>query len=427
MKWVRRLLLVLLVLGMVTTVAPANAAKWQPKPGATFNVPRAGDKQYRIHEQIVGAINHARKGTYIKIAVFSFDRKNIAQALVRAHKRGVRVQVLLNNHQVTPAQKLLHRALGKNRWKKSFAYECSNGCRSHGENLHTKMYLFTHTGSARDVVMTGSANLTKNSAVNQYNDIYIRNNSPAFYRGFNELFGQMRKDKSQGYWSTKIAKGILLQATPYRNFGPKHDPIITMLNQVKCKGAIKGYGTRDHRTIVRVVMHAWNEYRGLYLAQKIRSLFAQGCDVKLMYGFAGESVRNTFATKTPRGYIPVHTTGYDTNEDEFIDLYTHQKELLISGNYGKKRGTKMVVTGSSNWNPEGLKGDEEILSMKLDGAYKQYANNFQFMWANKSHLVKYIPYPSTTDKSALASLQRLFATVQEESIPKRGGPAWEND
>ena len=417
----------MLVLGMVTSVAPANAAKWQPKPGATFNVPRGGDKQFRLHQQIVGAINHARKGSTIKIAVFSFDRKNIAAALIRAHKRGVDVQILLNNHQVTGAQRMLHKALGKKRFKDNFAYECSNGCRSNGENLHTKIYLFDHTGGARDVVMTGSVNLTRNSAVNQYNDIYIRNNSPAFYKGFNTLFQQMRKDKPQGYWSTKIGKKVELQATPFPNFSAKHDPIMTMLNRVHCKNAMKGYGTKTHRTIVRVVMHAWNESRGLYLAQKIRSLYAQGCDVRLMYGFAGESVRNTFASKTPRGYIPVHTTGYDTNEDGFIDLYTHQKELLISGSYGKSRGVKMVVTGSSNWNPEGLKGDEEILSMKFAGAYRQYTNNFQFMWTKKSQLVKYIPYPSATNNTPMAALQRLFATVQKELTPKRGGPAWETD
>ncbi|MGD9960430.1 phospholipase D-like domain-containing protein [Nocardioides sp.] len=415
------------MLGLLAAVAPANAKGWSPKPGATFNVPRAGEKQYRLHQQIVGAINHARKGSTIKIAVFSFDRKNIAQALVKAHKRGVHVQVLLNNHQVTPAQKLLHRALGRNRFKTSFAYECTRGCRSRGENLHTKMYLFNRTGAARYVVMTGSVNLTKNSAVNQYNDIYIRNNSPAFYKGFDELFQQMRKDRPQGYWAKRIGDKVLLQATPYPNFGPKHDPIMSILNQVHCKGAIKGTGNKAHRTIVRVVMHAWNESRGLYLAQKIRRLYAAGCDVRLMYGFAGESVRNTFATKTARGYLPVHTTGYDTNEDGFIDLYTHQKELLISGNYGKNRGTKMVVTGSSNWNPEGLKGDEEILSLKLAGAYNQYANNFQFMWTKKSHLVKYIPYPSAATPSALAVLQRIAGAVQHEAEPKRFGPAWEND
>ena len=76
-------------------------------------------------------------------------------------------------------------------------------------------------------------------------------------------------------------------------------------------------------------MHAWNDERGHYIAQKMRQLYGRGCDVKLQYGFAGESVRNTFAARTGRGFMPVHTTGKDTNEDGLIDLY-------VCGEYATK-------------------------------------------------------------------------------------------
>ena len=96
----------------------------------------------------------------------------------------------------------------------------------------------------------------------------------------------------------------------------------------------------------------------------MRQLYAAGCDVKLMYGYAGQRVRNNFAARTGRGYMPVHTTGKDTNEDGLIDLYTHQKELLISGHYGKSTHTRLVVTGSSNYNQDGIRGDEEIFLIR---------------------------------------------------------------
>ena len=60
--------------------------------------------------------------------------------------------------------------------------------------------------------------------------------------------------------------------------------------------------------------------------------------------------------RTKRGYVPAHTNGYDTNDDGEVDLYTHQKELMISGNYGKDRSTSLVVTGSSNYQDAGLRG-----------------------------------------------------------------------
>jgi len=419
---------------------PKPKPKWKPAEGAYFNTPRHGAKQWILHNHIVGAIDHARPGSTIRIAVFSFDRKFVASRLIAAKRRGVNVQVLLNNHQVTPAQRMLHRALGMNRTRKSFSYECSNGCRSSGENLHTKFYLFSHTGGARDTVMTGSVNLTGNSAMNQYNDIWVINDAPKLTRSFAQLWGQMKKDKPAhpGWFARSIGKHFTLEATPFPKPGPRHDPIIAVLNRVKCQGADGGTGTRRHHTIVRVVMHAWNDPRGDYIARKVRGLFGQGCDVQLMYGVSGASVRDEFATRSARGFMPVHTTGMDTNDDGFIDLYTHQKELLISGHYGRSRHTRLVVTGSSNYNTDGIRGDEELFQIKNRvGAYRSYTKDFTRMWTTFSNRVKYIPYPSSaappTTTARAFSFGRPLPEPQSATRltiapgPKTGGPAWEGD
>ena len=97
---------------------PKPKPTWEPAQGAFFNIPRHGAKQWILHQQIVAAIDHARPDSYIRIALFSFDRKYVASRLIRAHSRGVHVQVLLNDHQVTPAQRMLHRALGTHRHRK---------------------------------------------------------------------------------------------------------------------------------------------------------------------------------------------------------------------------------------------------------------------------------------------------------------------
>jgi phosphatidylserine/phosphatidylglycerophosphate/cardiolipin synthase-like enzyme len=417
---------------------PKPKPKWKPGEGAWFNTPRHGAKQWVLHQHIVAAINHAHKDSYIRIALFSFDRKFVASQLIAAKRRGVHVQVLLNDHQVTPAQRMLHRVLGTKRSRKSFAYECHHGCRSTGENLHTKFYLFSHTGGARDTVMTGSVNLTGNSAMNQYNDLWVLNDAPRLTSSFQQLWSQMKRDKPAhpGWFVRRIGPHFLLQATPFPHPGPKHDPVINILNNVKCLGATHHTGTRRHHTIVRVVMHAWNDPRGAYIARKARLLYAHGCDVKLMYGFAGHQVRDTFATRSKRGFMPVHTTGMDTNDDGFIDLYTHQKELLISGHYGKSTHANVVVTGSSNWNRDGIRGDEEIFMIKNRlGAWHDYTADFTRMWEHFSTRVKYIPYPSaaTPPTTTTRALGRVLTGPQGSSRltiargPLRGGPAWEGD
>jgi phosphatidylserine/phosphatidylglycerophosphate/cardiolipin synthase-like enzyme len=398
---------------------------WKPTPGPHFNVPRTDDeRQWRIEREILAAINHARKGSLIQISVFSLDRKVVSEALINARRRGVMVRVLMNNHQNNRAMGMLHLRLGTDRTRKNFAYECTYGCRSRGENLHTKMFLFSHTGGARNVVMTGSTNLTFNAAGNQWNDLLVRNDVPKMYAAFSTLFEQMRLDKpvKDPYYKVAIGEKYELQVLPFPDFSPTHDPAMLMLNRVHCWGARGGTGISG-RTVVRISMHAWNDWRGGYIAEKVRSLFAEGCDVRVIYGMASANVRQIFATRTKRGYLPVHISGYDTEEvgglDGQIDLYGHQKILAISGNYWGDSSTSFVFTGSSNWNAGGAKGDEIIFRAEGATLVSRYRQNFNYIWENGSHLAKYIPYPSTDSTT--------FFRTAVETAPSPGGPAWETD
>ena len=66
--------------------AEAPPTPWQPESGGFFNNPW-GDRpaKFRIERQVIEAIRHAHKGSHIRIAVYSFDRLNVARALVDAH------------------------------------------------------------------------------------------------------------------------------------------------------------------------------------------------------------------------------------------------------------------------------------------------------------------------------------------------------
>jgi hypothetical protein len=96
----------------------------------------------------------------------------------------------------------------------------------------------------------------------------------------------------------------------------------------------------------------------------------------------------------------------------------------------------MVVTGSSNWNIDGVRGDEEIFLIKKNLAYAAYIKDFQTMWDKYSKLVAYIPYPNqppppppTTTTVRAGAREVLPAEPQSpaESEPLPGGPAWESD
>jgi phosphatidylserine/phosphatidylglycerophosphate/cardiolipin synthase-like enzyme len=378
----------------VTTAAAAPPARdrepWRPVVGGFFNNPW-GDRaaKFRIERQIVEAIRHARKGSYIRIAVYSFDRMNVARALVDAHKRGVRVQVLHNDHQVTPAMKLLKQRLGTNRGKKSWDYTCKRGCRSVQGVLHDKIYLFTHTGGARNVVMTGSANLTLNATVHQFNDLLVQRRAPYLHRHLLKLFWELKRDRTaKPLYRHEEMRNYQLWVFPRVRTTHQNDPVLRILDKVTCRGA-RGRTGSDGRTKLRVSMHAWNGARGAYLARKLRYLHARGCDVRVMWSLAGAKTRHAIGQPTDRGRVPRRANGYNTDCDALqqVDKYSHQKYFTISGRYDGDRSASYVFTGSSNWTAQGVSGDEMILRASGAKLVKDWNSNFNFIWRNRARVV----------------------------------------
>ena len=409
-----------LLIGVVPGVTPPAAkavdTSWVVPAGASFNIPRSTTKaMFRTEKRIVDAINHTRPRSVIRIAVYSLDRLPVVEALLAAKRRGAHVQVLVNDHQWNRAMKRLQSGLGGDRWKSSFMYRCTSGCRTNFENLHSKYFLFKHTGASRWVTMTGSYNLTGNAARNQWNDLFTIRGNEALYRKMSGLFAEMRRDRplDNPYRVDRVGSKYLWHIFPFRNFSATNDPVKNALDRVRCSGSRINRG----RTIVWLNMAVIDDYRGDYLARKVRRLKAYGCDVRVLYGVATRRIRDVFATKTRRGYVPVHVSGYDTDYDGDMDLYGHEKTFFVSGNFSGHRAFNGVFTSSGNWSTSGILGDELFFRIRGRGAMRAYKNHFLYQWRNGSHLAAYIPYGNG----------RAAYTPAEAPQPALRGPAWEND
>ncbi|GGD28001.1 phospholipase D-like domain-containing protein [Nocardioides daphniae] len=410
----------------VPAVKTAAKKPWKPTEGAKFNVPRVGgERQLRLENQVIAAINRARPGSYIRMAMFSFDRHQVADALIRAKKRGVWVQVIVNNHEMPSAQRKLRKALGNRTvtrtWKdkngkkhkkvvqrRQFHFQCVSACRGDGDVQHSKFVLFTHTGGARNVVMLGSLNMKLNGSLNQFNDLLTINDNKRFHSVLNEVFDEMRADRvlKNSYRKYAIGKRFQLEVMPFARkkatrrtkWTPARDPIVKLLAPIRCTCA----QTNSGRTIVRVNMHAWDGDRGSLIANKLWDLYNKGCDVKMHVGYAGKKVRDIFARPTKRGRVPFRSTGFDTDEDGEIDLYSHAKILLVNGNYDGVRNRKMVVTGSSNFQNGGQYGDELILRVYSPAIYRQYADNWGELWNEHTHGFDWSVYGARTANGLVA-------------------------
>ena len=128
-------------------------------------------KELRIITQINKAIDATPAGGEIRMAQYLFDLGSVARKLVAAHRRGVSVQVLIDDGENNKHIRKVRRALGTNKKARSFVATCSHSCMSNGTSvIHAKFYLFSVAGKARYVSMISSANPYTGNTYNSWNN-----------------------------------------------------------------------------------------------------------------------------------------------------------------------------------------------------------------------------------------------------------------
>lgn len=364
------------------TAMPASAYK--PEDGAIFNDPWGTfPAKERLLVKLANTIDAARPGSTIRIAAYSNDRKDITDALIAAHKRGVHVQVLLNGNWTSRQTVRLQRALGKNTGKSHFLHVCERSCRGRTGNLHSKFYLFTDIGTAQDVVMFGSVNLTGFGAKTQWNDLFTATNRTYLHGVLRGVFNQMKRDRpaKRPYMNRPVGDYDVTVYPRYENT-KDNDPVMSRLKRVRCEGADGATGV-DGMTMIRVNMYGWNGARGVYLAKKIADLSRKGCNIKVLESDAGGRVVQILA----RNGVLIKSPDYDRNNNGEIDMFTHAKYMILGGRYGKDTSGWHVWTGSQNWSDRSLNGDELTVHIPRRGAFWDYRQNFDHIWQKRSRWV----------------------------------------
>ena len=436
--------------------------RWKAPQGPFFNDPRRKKGYFRIERKVIQTIRHTPRGSTIRIGVYSFDRMPVARALVAAHRRGVKVQMLLNDHQYTRAMRVIRREIGTKRRADSFIFRCAAGCRTtqnRFNNLHSKFYLFSRAGRSQDVVAVGSANMMLNAAIHQWNDLYFTSGDHELYRQFVGLFDDMANDHdtrrppqffcgtAQGPACDDSVDKHTVWAYP-KPSGPRNDVALDTLAKVRCLTPNADGSTT--RTRLALSMHTMRGRRGDYLAAAIRDKYAEGCKVRVSYGLIGYHTKKIIGAPTKRGRIPLRSTGLDYNPDDNYDLnkdgkddlilnfYSHQKYLTIQGTYNGVPNSHLVVTGSSNWASLSPGNDEVRMSVRGKKLTRKYVRNFNYQWRKKrnsrnAYTTTYTTFrvpttvlgPDGTPRRTFVTERRRVVTIERD--PYRRGPYWESD
>ncbi len=389
-----------------TSQAVKASKGYSPRRGVTFNNPLGGPKAtWRIHDQILTAVNNTPKHATIRIMSWNIMSRSATNALLRAQQRGVRVRVLIDNTNLVDVPNPSYRRLvgglragNKSRAKmwQSKAKTCMGSCRGRGEagSSHAKFFLFSKTGKAKRVLMEGSANLTAAAATNQWNDIYTFVGNRKFYDGAVDVFDQMWRDNEVPDPYVQLdSKKVSLMFSPYLGEGYQNaggDQVEGLLRSVKCRGAVDAGNDRG-RTVIRVAPDVMRNERGMRAAVILRRLWNQGCDVQIAYTVLSYQISRYLRANVGRGPVPLRHLVQDFDGDGEFDRYFHLKALSINGVVGGDRTAFVSVNGSSNMSGLASFSDENIAIFRNRKTTLKYQKYISYWFANQPSSVSFRP------------------------------------
>jgi len=397
---------------LTTATAPAAAAaRYTPEPGALMNVPMGTQaEKHRLAVKLRKSIWAVPKGGVIRIAVYSFDRRELGDALAAACDRGVAVQIVINDNWISRQVRRMQKKLGTNTEPRfsdrcrplekpeteeeqaallatqvpSFMKVCYQACRMYGAgNQHMKIFMFSRSGDARRVIMVGSNNMTYYAARTHWNDMFTLYAGQKMWDDYSRIIAELAQDRPATPRYLKLQHGsFTTEFGALEGASRSQDPVGKRLDRVRCR-ALDGTGVNG-RTLIRISMYAWVGDRGKFLARKVAGLSNKGCVVRAILSQPAKGVKRILR---PAG-VKMRTADLDTDGDPETgfgetrwEYFTHEKWMALNGTWAGA-GRRIVWTGSENWSNKSLQNDEVTLGIDRAGAHNAYARHFDALWSN---------------------------------------------
>jgi hypothetical protein len=420
---VKRLLIVLFVFVLLASfVLPAAQASAISTPytlhtGPLFNNPYVKSQQYAILDDNVAAIKNTPRGAIIHVAMWAFDYKWATNALIDAHKRGVDVRIIFDGIVLkfpnsTREYNRLKAVLGTNINARSYVKLCMGGCMSSNSMMHAKYMTISKLGLQRTiatkVVMSGSGNISYGAATLSFNEQYTLQGNDAIYNGYVKYFNDMKVDRDRtNYAMTVTTPKYKAYFAPEAWNEKVPDTVEQIFKNVRCTGAAPGYGSKG-RTLVKVSIFSWSAER-VNLARQLWTLNNWGCDVQVIYGSRSRMdpavVSALLKPGSKGGGVKLYVSntqnpGDPTGKER---IFLHHKVFMINGNYLGNTRSKIVFTGSGNFDWTSLRtANEQTLKIIDDTHYGLYARNFYIIRDNYSQPITPAGVAAGTSAAATA-------------------------
>lgn len=325
----------------------AGSSPPTPPPAPPFQVffssrPANNARDTTIENEVVRLIDLALPGSVLRLEMFTFTRAAPADALIRAHQRGVDVKLVLDGDArgATGSEiPRLEAALGAARVKSCSSAGGGTSCRGTGI-MHNKVLLLSALGDGSlNVVVQASHNLTATQLTMHNNAVVIRGDA-ALYAAYLQTFDALATDV-QNLNAYQIADGTLATRAYFFPRGSGTDTVVSILDNVTC-----GAGAR-----IRVAMAFFTSGRQA-IADALSARRSEGCDVAVVVGDDEIPFSATLSSAVSVTRYPQRSGGWGL----------HSKYLLIEAKYaGSTAARRLVFTGSHNYTGPALTSNDETL------------------------------------------------------------------
>lgn len=445
--------------------AKKKPAKPKPKPNVPHrckylraggdmtlvNIPfNAGGDWQQIYRQaivakcVIDATYQDRSGSsVIRIGGYDINLAMIADSLILAKKRGVKVQVSMwaSRNGSGPAKKL-RAALGSNPRASSFMVLCQGSCLAGGRATpgmtdeqiartlgiqHAKTTTVSRALGANgrpvyNVSFVGSANYTTGNTYGSWNSTQMIVGDAVVYGALSRYVDAMKWDRATPPFPTVRSRSGKYEV----HFSPakdkKDDPIYRLLKTTKCTFKV---GKVKRRTVVRASAYKWSLAMDRY-RREFKRLKKQGCDLGAILATttrtnqAGQRVlpyRSAMSARLRTAGIPTYDSTRDMNGDGKVDLGTHDKSLVIDGYVGGRIQAVSVI-GGRNWTGGGLLRNAEVMVVVHD---RSTANVMLASWNRQRAKSVWIPCYSPELVAAAKryhALDRLWGSKRHKAAYK---------
>ncbi len=370
--------LALAVPGLVATPTPASAALGT---GVTQTVlvsdptAFASKTDYRIHEAIVKMVDETPAGAIITHLVWNITYTRYADALIRAHKRGVIIYVAQNGDKSSTQMDRVRTTIGSSRWRicrTTTATGVIKACLSTRVNsyMHAKALTFSQTGTKKHVVVDGTTNMTNHGYEN--NDMVVTAGDPVLYDAYrdwhSDAFNQRKNDnylKSANGTRTSSAASATVYFSPQADStGGTRNEASTDIMALTLKRLTPTSGCSVK------FMERYMDNRPHVVAELVR-LKRGGCFVKVI----SDTITQAHIDTLVAAGIPVRKTERTTSFG--FNTRIHHKNFVMEGTIDGVAGKRLVATGSQNmtWSSHRL-ADESFMVLRHGPTVDVYERTF---------------------------------------------------